>query len=593
MIPESFIQDVLARTDIVSLIERYVPLKKGGANYMACCPFHNEKSPSFTVSPSKQFYHCFGCGAHGTAIGFLMEYNGLSFRDAIQELAQQLGMALPQEDNSNQPRTQSPSLLDAMKRAAQFYREQLRHAPTAIEYLKKRGLTGEIAKQFGIGYAPADWQSLKSVFGTQYEDAILLEAGLQIQNDTGRRYDRFRDRVMFPILDQRGNVIAFGGRVIGAGEPKYLNSPETPLFEKGHELYGLHQARQAIRESGTVVVVEGYMDVVALAQFGFAQAVATLGTATTATHIQKLFRHAERIVFCFDGDNAGRKAARRALENSLELLADDKEIRFLFLPPEHDPDSYVRENGLEAFHRAVHDAMPLSEYLLRELKSGLNLATAEDRAHLIHEAKSLVPKIAAPVLRLQSIRMLAEESGLSQDEVMNALEIKTQSAGRRRTSAPVHAHAPRSSKLSIQHQLLNALVTYPTLCDKLPGDIQELVGETDEWPLIQRLKDLHDDGSQHDEVLLAHLYERFRDTPQQQIVGELIALSELNPLAEDNAPEVLAGILQKLRLQTLEAHIKQLQQMAATGSLNNEQAKRYAELLSQKQKLKSGQDHAR
>lgn len=589
MIPESFIQDVLARTDIVSLIERYVPLKKGGANYMACCPFHNEKSPSFTVSPSKQFYHCFGCGAHGTAIGFLMEYSGLSFRDAIRDLAQQLGMQLPQEDANPEQHAQSQSLLEVMKRSSQYFREQLRFAPTAIEYLKKRGLTGEIAKQFGIGYAPADWQNLKSVFGSHYDDPQLLEAGMVIQNDAGRRYDRFRDRVMFPILDQRGNVIAFGGRVIGAGEPKYLNSPETPLFEKGHELYGLFQARQAIRESGTVVVVEGYMDVVALAQFGFAQAVATLGTATTATHIQKLFRHAERVVFCFDGDKAGRKAAHRALENSLELLADDKEIRFLFLPPEHDPDSFVRENGLEAFHRAVHDAMPLSEYLLRELKADLNLNTAEDRARLIHEAKALVPKIAAPVLRLQTIRMLAEESGLSQDEVMNALELKAGSPGRR--PAPP-ARAPRSAKLSIHRQLLNALVTYPDLCGKLPGDIQDLVGQTEEWPVVQRLIDLHDDGSHNEATLLAHLLERYRDTPQQDIVGELIALSELNPIAEDNAAAELEGILRKLRLQNLDAHILQLQQLAATGRLDAAQSKHYAELLSQKQKLKSGQQHA-
>lgn len=584
MIPESFIQDVLARTDIVSLIERYVPLKKGGANYMACCPFHNEKSPSFSVSPTKQFYHCFGCGAHGTAIGFLMEYSGLSFRDAIKDLAQQLGMPLPAENAPAENRFQTQSLLEVTSQASRFYREQLKHAPGAIDYLKKRGLTGEIAARFGLGYAPDDWQGLRETFKGDYDNPALLEAGLVIQNEAGRRYDRFRDRVMFPILDQRGNIIGFGGRVTGVGEPKYLNSPETPLFEKGRELYGLFQARQAIRESGMVVVVEGYMDVVALAQFGFANAVATLGTATTPTHIQKLFRQAGRVVFCFDGDKAGRKAARRALENCLEQLADDKEIRFLFLPPEHDPDSFVREHGLEAFHRAASEAMPLSEYLLKELKADLNLNTAEDRARLIHEAKALVPRIAAPVLRLQTVRMLAEESGLDQDEVLNALELRQGKPGRK----PPPRKAPRSTKLSILRQLLNVLASYPDLCSKLPSDLIELAGSSEEWPIIQRLIDLHDDGSAGNAVL-ALMLERFRDTPQQEIIGGLIAFSELDSIAEENAGEELADILQKLRLHSLDSRLQQLQTLAAANQLDHEQTRLYAELLSQKQKLKAGQ----
>ena len=586
MIPESFIQDILARTDIVSLIERYVPLKKGGANYMACCPFHNEKSPSFTVSPTKQFYHCFGCGAHGTAIGFLMEYNGLSFRDAIKDLAQQLGMQLPAEDSSPDTRQQSQSLLELMSRSARFNRQQLKHAPGAIDYLKKRGLTGEIAARFGLGYAPENWQGLHEVFKNDYNNPALVEAGLVIQNEAGRRYDRFRDRVMFPILDQRGNIIGFGGRVIGVGEPKYLNSPETPLFEKGRELYGLFQARQAIRESGMVVVVEGYMDVVALAQYGFGNAVATLGTATTPTHIQKLFRQADRIIFCFDGDNAGRKAARRALENSLEQLADDKEVRFLFLPPEHDPDSYVRENGLEAFRRATNEAMPLSEYLLKELKSDLNLNTAEDRARLIHEAKVLVPRISAPILRLQAVRMLAEESGLDQAEVLEALEIQHGKPNQR-------PHRPsrtrQTIKLSILRQLLNVLACYPHLCDKLPGDLIDLAGNAEEWPIIQRLIDLHDDGCANDSIL-ALMFERFRNTPQQEIVGELLALTELGSVSQDNAAGELTDILQKLRQQALDSQFQQLHALALANKLDPDQARLYAELPSKKQKLKPGQN---
>lgn len=588
MIPESFIQDVLARTDIVSLIERYVPLKKAGANYAACCPFHNEKSPSFTVSPTKQFYHCFGCGAHGTSIGFLMEYSGLSFRDAIKDLAQQAGMQVPEEDKADAAqRAHSHSLIEIMAQASRFYRDQLKQAPDAIAYLKKRGLTGEVAARFGIGYAPAGHQALKQCFGARYEDAALVEAGLVLQNDAGRRYDRFRERVMFPIQDQRGNVIAFGGRIIGPGEPKYLNSPETPLFEKGRELYGLPQARQAIRDSGCVVVVEGYMDVVALAQYGFSAGVATLGTATTPMHIQKLFRQAERVVFCFDGDKAGVKAARRALENSLEQLADDKEIRFLFLPAEHDPDSYIREHGLEAFHRAVGEAMPLSEYLLKILKADLNLATAEDRARMIHEAKALVPRISAPILRLQTVRMLAEESGLNHDEVMTALGIKANASGSNRKNAPP-ARAPRSNKLSILRQLLFALANFPELCAKLPADLPELASHADEWPLIQRLIDLHDDGCS-DEALLPALLERFRDTPQQAIAGELMMQSAQNPLSAETAGDELSDILQKLRLQSVDQRFQQLQQLAAQGGLDAEQSRQYRELLSQKQALKTGQ----
>jgi DNA primase len=359
VIPQSFIQDLLNRVDIVDVVGKYVQLKKGGANFMGLCPFHNEKSPSFTVSPTKQFYHCFGCGAHGSAIGFLMEYSGQSYPDAVRELAQSVGLSVPEERNSLPPaqraeqQARSLALTDAMTRATDFYKKQLRGAPQAIQYLKGRGLTGEIAAHFGLGYAPDDWQGLETVFGSYRDDAIagpLVEAGLLIESQDKRdadgkprRYDRFRDRIMFPIRNTKGNVIGFGGRVMGQGEPKYLNSPETPLFSKGTELYGLFEARHAIRENGYVLVVEGYMDVVALAQLGFANAVATLGTACTPVHVQKLMRQTDAVVFSFDGDAAGRRAARRALEACLPHVADNKTIRFLFLPAEHDPDSYVRE----------------------------------------------------------------------------------------------------------------------------------------------------------------------------------------------------------------------------------------------------------
>jgi len=584
MIPESFIQDVLARTDIVSLIERYVPLKKSGANYMACCPFHNEKSPSFTVSPTKQFYHCFGCGAHGTAIGFLMEYSGLSFRDAVKDLAQQAGLQIP-EDNTPQPdRTQTTTLLDLMARAARFYQEQLRTAPKAIEYLKQRGLTGRIAKDFGVGYAPDDWQGLQPALGSSYAGAATLEAGLVIQNDTGRRYDRFRDRIMFPILDQRGNIIGFGGRVIGSGEPKYLNSPETPLFEKGRELYGLFQARQAIREAGVVVVVEGYMDVVALAQYGFGAAVATLGTATTSTHVQKLFRQANRVVFCFDGDAAGRKAARRALDACLDQLADDREARFLFLPPEHDPDSFVREEGLEAFHRAVHDALPLSEFLIKELRGDLNLATAEDRSRLVHEAKALVPKISAPVLQQQIVRMIAEDVDMTPEAVLQALEIRTRMptgrfAARRR--------APRIAPAGNLRQLLRLLCAYPEMIERLPGDILELAGDGPVKEVLQSFIDIRDNTG-FSPTSLAALYESSEDDEHRNILLDLLQAPPPDMPLDSVIEQEFEGLIINLRIALNDHEFAALHQRICQGErLSPEEMQDYKALTVRKQALLS------
>ncbi len=370
MIPKSFIQDLLNRLDIVDVVERYVPLKKAGANYAACCPFHNEKSPSFTVSQTKQFYHCFGCGAHGTAISFVMEYAGMGFVDAVEELAHNIGVEVPQERNSNNEVAHkvAPDLYEVMLQATRYYREQLKASTRAIDYLKQRGLSGEIAARFGIGYAPDGWQNLAAVF-PDYQSANLTQTGLVIVNDEDKRYDRFRDRIMFPIINVRGQCIGFGGRVLDKGEPKYLNSPETVLFEKGHELYGLFQAQKSIRNQQRVLVVEGYMDVVALAQHGVDYAVATLGTATTSFHVQKLLRLTDHIIFSFDGDKAGQKAAWRALENALPYLQDGKRISYLFLPTEHDPDSFIREYGHEVFEQRVQDAMPLSTYLLREISN--------------------------------------------------------------------------------------------------------------------------------------------------------------------------------------------------------------------------------
>src|SRR5580765_7696053 len=371
-IPQSFIQELLARADVVEIVGRYVQLKKAGANFMGLCPFHGEKSPSFSVSPTKQFYHCFGCGVHGNAIGFLMAHAGMGFVEAVHDLAGQYGLQVPEDDASPEERARAAgqrqkqaTLSEVLEKAGDAYRRQLRQSANAVDYLKGRGVSGEIAKQYGIGYAPPGWRTLASVF-PDYDDPLLAESGLVIvgEEEDGKRYDRFRDRVMFPIRNVKGECIGFGGRVLGDEKPKYLNSPETPVFSKGRELYGLFEARAALRDQGYALVTEGYMDVVALAQLGFPNAVATLGTACTPEHVQKLFRFTDSVVFSFDGDAAGRRAAGRALEAALPHATDTRTIRFLFLPTEHDPDSYVREFGEEAFEQCVARAVPLSRQLL-------------------------------------------------------------------------------------------------------------------------------------------------------------------------------------------------------------------------------------
>ncbi|QEZ47381.1 DNA primase [Cupriavidus oxalaticus] len=489
MIPQSFIQDLLNRVDIVDVVGKYVQLKKGGANFMGLCPFHNEKSPSFTVSPTKQFYHCFGCGAHGSAIGFLMEYSGQSYPEAVRELAQSVGMTVPEERDRLPPgqraeqQSRSVALSDAMSRATDFYRRQLRTAPQAIQYLKGRGLTGEIAAQFGLGYAPDDWQGLEAVFGSYRDDNIaapLVEAGLLIESDKRdpdgkpRRYDRFRDRIMFPIRNTKGAVIGFGGRVMGQGEPKYLNSPETPLFSKGTELYGLFEARHAIRETGYVLVVEGYMDVVALAQLGFANAVATLGTACTPVHVQKLLRQTDAVVFSFDGDAAGRRAARRALEACLPHVADNKTIRFLFLPAEHDPDSYVREEGTEAFATQVRNAMPLSRFLLQSVTEELDLRQPEGRARAQYEAKPLLQAMPAGGLRLQIVRELADATGTTPAEIEAICGLRSDPARVGRFEKP-RPRARRQAPTGLEQRVIQLLMCYPALSARLDDDARALL----------------------------------------------------------------------------------------------------------------------
>lgn len=431
-IPHSFIQDLLARADIVDVVGKYVQIKKAGINYKGLCPFHGEKTPSFTVSPQRQTYHCFGCGAHGNAIGFLMEHNGMGFVEAVKDLAQQFGLQVPEEDISpaerqrqERQRQQQATLTGVLEKAAHFYQQQLKTGATAIDYLKRRGLSGKIAAHFGLGYAPAGWHGLAAAV-PDYADPMLVEAGLVIvhegaQGEEERRYDRFRDRVMFPIRNVKGEVIGFGGRVMGAGEPKYLNSPETPVFVKGRELYGLFEARTEIRKHGYLLVTEGYMDVVALVQNGFGNAVATLGTACTADHVQKIFKFTDSVVFSFDGDAAGRKAARRALEAAMGHVSDTRSIKFLFLPTEHDPDSYIRAFGHDGFARYVSEALPLSRFLLEASREGCDLSTAEGRARMLAQARPLWEQVPECGLKRQLLGEIAAQGAVTPQELVDQL----------------------------------------------------------------------------------------------------------------------------------------------------------------------------
>jgi DNA primase len=428
VIAPTFVQDLLARADIVELIGRHVQLKKTGANRVGLCPFHGEKTPSFTVNAARQNYHCFGCGVHGNAIGFLMEFTGIGFIEAVQDLAQQVGMTVPQDTRSPQERAQAVSvkahqntLSEILEKASGFYQEQLKVSPQALAYLKNRGLTEEITKQFGLGYCAKGWRNLAAIFNP-YDDLLLEDCGLVItatdaQGPENKRYDRFRDRIMFPIRSVQGDVIGFGGRVLDSSEPKYLNSPETSVFIKGRELYGLHEARTGLRKLGYALVVEGYMDVVALAQCGFPNAVATLGTACSAEHVQKLFRFTDAVVFSFDGDAAGHRAAIRALQASLPHATDTRNIKFLFLPDKHDPDSYVRSFGQAAFALCIEQAVPLSRQLIATASAGCDLQTAEGRAKLLSSAKPMWSALPEGVLKMQLLTELASVGAITPQDL--------------------------------------------------------------------------------------------------------------------------------------------------------------------------------
>jgi len=592
VIPQSFIQDLLNRVDIVDVVGRYVQLKKGGANFSGLCPFHNEKSPSFTVSPTKQFYHCFGCGAHGTAIGFLMEYSGLGFVESVKDLAQNVGMTVPEQEDRLPPaqraelQAKTLALSDAMTLACNFYRQQLRSARPAIDYLKGRGLTGEIAAKYWIGYTPDGWDSLREVF-SDYDSDVLVEAGLIIDrsdedNNHRKRYDRFRDRIMFPIRNTKGQVIGFGGRVMGAGEPKYLNSPETPLFQKGSELYGLFEARQAIRDKDYVLVTEGYMDVVALAQYGFEQAVATLGTACTATHVQKLLRQTDNVIFSFDGDTAGRRAARRALEACLPHASDSRSLKFLFLPTEHDPDSYVREHGTSQFEQLVQDATPLSQFLLNEVTEGKDLGTAEGRARAQFDAKPLIQSMPPSGLRLQLLRQLAQLTDSTPQELESLFELgRSKPAGR----APGPA-VKRRPPVELERQVLRLLLAHPAMHDVLDSKALDLIAQSapDEGATLRAVVEVA--ARLPEGASFAVLSEALR--AQGVELGSLVAEIAAEPPSEpDLARKELAGAIRQTKMKSLKAELESL----ASGGLASDSAKaRYREVSVELEKIRTAVD---
>ncbi len=580
-IPSAFIDDLLQRVDIVEVIDKHVPLKKAGREYTACCPFHNEKTPSFTVSQTKQFYHCFGCGQHGSAIGFLMAYEHLDFIDAVEELARMIGVEVPYETKvapeiRQSQKQEQASLFELMARCDRFYRQQLRQHPqaaVAVDYLKSRGLTGEIAARFNIGFAPPGWDGLTNAMGKENE-AVLFTLGMLIKKDGGGVYDRFRNRIMFPIRDSRGRVMGFGGRVLNKEEsPKYLNSPETPLFHKGQELYGLYEARQALRHIPRLLVVEGYMDVVALAQFDIAYAVATLGTATTPEHLQRLFRLTEEVVFCFDGDRAGRDAAWRALEQTLPVVQEGRTIRFMFLPEGDDPDTLVRKIGKEAFETLVTQAQPLSEYFFSALQKQADLSHQEGRAQLVELAGPLLVRMPKGNLRSMLVNQLGQLARMDLATMLISME--------QETSAPVQAqkksiaNTSQRAAPSLVRKAIEILLYAPEQAAHVTNR-ERFTGL--DIPGIELLSDLLETLEKNPTLNTAAILERWRDTDEGKQLAKLASWQPPfdNP---DSLKQELLGALNRLVAQHREARTEYLLAKANLGALSLEEKAELKQLL--------------
>ena len=589
MIPSDFIDELLAKVDIVDIIDEQVPLKKGGANYMACCPFHKEKTPSFSVSPTKQFYHCFSCGAHGSAIGFVMEHQGLSFPEAVQFLADRVGMVVPkvrgQNDNPEvraERKKKQQTLEETTAAAADFYAQQLKFNPAAKAYLDKRGLSTEVIAHYGLGYAPDGWQPLAQVF-QPYPNTALVDTGMVIDNE-GRHYDRFRHRIMFPIRNPRGQVIGFGGRVLDDSKPKYLNSPDTPLFDKGKNLYGLYEGRAAVKEAGRILVVEGYMDVVALAQFGVGYGVAALGTATTAEHVKILMRQADSIYFCFDGDSAGRKAAWRALENALPQLKDDKSLHFLFLPEEHDPDSYIRAYGKAQFEDALlNQSKPLSEYFWEHLSDDLNLNTQEGKAELVKTSSPLLAQITAPALAYLLKQRLSELVGIDPD---NLAQLLGQEAPKRHVKQKSYKLPPISVKqpvmLTLVQRQIRSLLINPDWAAYI--DLPDYLVLDDDFACLANLAESIKSHAAVPET--AQVLEYMRGSPYEETINRIFHSThqseEMNSSSEEDCENFQIG-MKKLLNELKYSQIEALKQKSLKSGLGESEKKLLLSLLTAKQ----------
>ena len=589
MIPSDFIDELLAKVDIVDIIDEQVPLKKSGANYMACCPFHKEKTPSFSVSPTKQFYHCFSCGAHGSAIGFVMEHQGLSFPEAVQFLADRVGMIVPkvrgQNDNPEvraERKKKQQTLEETTAAAADFYAQQLKFNPTAKAYLDKRGLSTEVIVHYGLGYAPDGWQPLAQVF-QPYPNTALVDTGMVIDNE-GRHYDRFRHRIMFPIRNPRGQVIGFGGRVLDDSKPKYLNSPDTPLFDKGKNLYGLYEGRAAVKEAGRILVVEGYMDVVALAQFGVGYGVAALGTATTAEHVKILMRQADSIYFCFDGDNAGRKAAWRALENALPQLKDDKSLHFLFLPEEHDPDSYIRAYGKAQFEDALlNQSKPLSKYFWEHLSDGINLNTQEGKAELVKTSSPLLAQITAPALAYLLKQRLSELVGIDPD---NLARLLGQEAPKRYVKQKSYKLPPISVKqpimLTLVQRQIRSLLINPDWAAYI--DLPDYLVLDGDFACLANLAESIKSHAAVPET--AQVLEYMRGSPYEETINRIFHSThqseEMNSSSEEDCENFQIG-MKKLLNELKYSQIEALKQKSLKSGLGESEKKLLLSLLTAKQ----------
>jgi len=549
-IPQSFIDELIARADVVEVIGERIALKKAGREYKAVCPFHDEKTPSFTVSPQKGFYHCFGCGAHGTSIGFLMNYENLSFIDAVEALAEMLGLEVP-SDGPEHNTSRENTLYDILAEADQIYRAALRDSPAAIEYLKQRGIDGTTANRFTMGYAPDSWDTLlKALGGDDAQVKNLLEAGLIIKNEQGRQYDRFRDRIMFPIRDPRGRIIGFGGRALGDGEPKYLNSPETPVFHKGQALYGLHEARHIGSKEGypnIALVVEGYLDVASLSQYGIVPALATLGTATTTDHIRRLTRIADCIIFCFDGDRAGRAAAWKALETALPHAGDQIEIKFLILPEGEDPDSLVRARGANAFRELMDRAEPLSDFLLGELENRADLSSADGRSRLATLTQPLLAQLPIGVHRELLINQLAERIGLKAERLETLIKVpetpSPRATRRPRAGDTGDASGAVSERRSILiRKAITLILHHPAAGIGLLEGVPGLIGVRQPGALL--LRQLLEAINKNPKITMAGLLERFRDDPEGRHLGRLASDTPLD--GGEVVPQVLRDNLKRI-----------------------------------------------